>query len=123
MKNQLRQLLKDTPTVTAIAKNIDWGGTPQGRPLPSIILRKVGGAPAVGVGGVDRQHGALCRADCWAVTYDQADQLARAVKNALSGYKSADFQCIFIEGERDVYDDREPARAYGISVDLRVWDT
>lgn len=122
MKKELRQLIKGTPAIMAKAKSCDWGGAPQGKPMPTIILRKVGGSPANGVRGPDVQHGALVRADIWATTYDAANEVSELLKAAISGHTDAAFQGIFLESERDLEDDREPARAFGVTLDLRVWD-
>ena len=104
---------------------------PQGQKLASIVYARIygqGDHHMVGPSGLNRVR---VQVDCWAMTADVADLLARQVKERLDGYRGAMLwgdespadaivvQGIFYDSEREDWDDA--AQMYRSSKDYIVW--
>jgi len=80
----VRRQLLDDPTVAAIVGDRIYPLTiPQGEPLPVITYSVVATDEDNQEGDADTLARARVQLDCWATTYKQANDLARAVRLAL----------------------------------------
>lgn len=99
----LRSLLLQTSAITAIigtsaaraanpvpgaspGSGVYWALMPEKAPLPAIVLTQIAGAGLPTLNGPDPLHTARIQASCYATTYAQAKNLARAVRNLLEVY-------------------------------------
>jgi hypothetical protein len=114
-------LLNSAPVAALVARRIYWGAAPVGGALPALVLRQVtGGAGYVATGEEDGVDASTVQIDCGAADYPVAVQLRDAVRATLSGYKTAPFQGIFLNAERDGFEGEQPAATYVKSLDFRV---
>jgi len=92
----LRALLMQTPAVTAIIgtlasrtdkkSGIFWVQIPEEAILPAIALSQIAGAGIPTMDGPDPLHSARIQVSCYGMTYGDAKQLARAVRDTLEGF-------------------------------------
>lgn len=87
MDAALRSLLLNDAGVGAIAGvRVDWGVRPEGDPLPGIALHLIADLGTVRRRSRSAWNKAVVQVDCWARTFHDANRLASAVKDALTGY-------------------------------------
>lgn len=123
MQRALRAVLLGMPAVTALcAGRVDWGKRPQGDPYPAICLHLIGDREGHTLKGPDGLSQGRVQVDCYAETYGEAAEVARAVRDALNGYRGDGFRGVFLEGQRDNTErgSNEPDRAARVSMDFLV---
>jgi hypothetical protein len=103
MEELLRaRLVASTALAALVGARIQWGLREQATALPAITLSKVSGGPLYsdeGEVGLDEHR---VQIDCWASTYGDATEVARAVRAQLSGYHVGDFRYISLDASRDM---------------------
>ncbi|MCR5874365.1 DUF3168 domain-containing protein [Phenylobacterium sp. J426] len=129
MEDELRaRLLAATALVALVpAERIAWS---RRRGMPAVALWRVSGRPDYHLKGASGLVDSVVQIDCWGSTYEQAKNIARAVKVALSGFSDAVFRGVFIENERDGFEAGDgapssgaPSNFFRTSLDVRVWST
>lgn len=126
MEKDLRDLLLATVGVLAVAgTRINWGSHPQGADLPAVVLNTIGDAEAYDLDGANGLSQGRVQADCYAMSYKGAKDLAAAVRAALSGYRGGGFRLIEHVATRDSRDggssdggSNEAERPYRVSLDF-----
>lgn len=102
MEEAFRAILMASVSVTSLCgTRINWGQHPQGQPLPAIVLTVISDAAQPTYRGPDDLSQGRVQADCYAQSYGAAKALARAVRTLLDGYRTANFDGIFLEAARD----------------------
>lgn len=106
MEEDLRSLLLAAPGVASLAgERVSWGGRPQGKGLPAVLLHLISERREHGLAGPEALADASVQVDCWAAPYREAKALGRAVSAALDGYAGVvggtRFQGVFQENVRD----------------------
>ena len=116
-------LLNDTGVSILAGNRVNWSERPQGAALPAVILHKISGVRDYNMDGASNLVSSRVQADCWALTYGDAMQLSRAVRNVLSGYRNGDLQGAFIDAERQsVEKETDGAQRYfRVSLDFIIW--
>ncbi len=123
MQVALRSMLRAVPAVAALCRvRVDWGKRPQGDPYPAICLHLIGDREGHTLQGPDGLSQGRVQVDCFAETYGEAAAVARAVRDALNGYRGGGFRGVFLEGQRDNTErgSNEPDRAARVSMDFLV---
>ena len=124
MEEALIRILTESAELTAIvpASNIEWGDVSQTTEFPYIILKLISHIRDYHMSGASAYSVSRVQIDIYARTYLQSKTAARAVSDAVSGYKFTPFQGLFIDSERDLTDlDVSGAnRLYRVSVDVIV---
>lgn len=116
MKKELRSLL----TSVISAERIAWGRFPQDTPLPAVLLHLIDDADGMTMQGPDGLWRGRVQVDCYALAYDEADALARAVIAQLRGYRGGGFRGIILKGQRDDNETGASDRPYCISIDFQT---
>ena len=102
MQDELRDLLKSTPSVSsAVSGRINWGSRPQGSGLPSIVMYLIDDLSGHTQSGPESLSVARVQVNCHGRNYSEAASLASAVRLALDGYRGGVFQGIFLALSRD----------------------
>mgnify|MGYP000331820131 FL=1 len=131
MEEDLRSLLLAAPGVAALAgARVSWGGRPQGKGFPAVLLHLVSERRGHGLAGPEALADARVQVDCWALVYREAKALGRAVSAALDGYAgivgATRFQGVFQENGRDTSEVRAAdggdvvEQLFRTSLDFRV---
>ncbi len=98
-------LLADTGVSTLVGTRIWPGRRQQGGALPAIILNRISGAPIYTNDGETGLERARIQIDCWAKTYPEAKNTARAVQTAISAFAGEEspvrFRNILLDTEQD----------------------
>ena len=127
MEESLVALLLAWAPLAALAGNrIHWATRPQGTLPPFVILNRISGIRDTTFQGPSGAVASRVQADCYALTYSESKALARAMEALLSGYRGSDgsteFAGIFLESERDGFDDTDPPdKFYRTSLDFTLW--
>lgn len=114
--------------VRALVANRVWPGVmPQGSPLPAVVVNLISGAPEYTDDGQTPIASARVQMDGWALTFDAAKAVGRAVKAELSGFAGTQggvtFHFVMIDAERDDREDGAGAAQYRFrtSIDFIIW--
>lgn len=95
---------------------------PQSVKLASVVYTRVSGRSEYTMQGADGLARSRMQIDAWAPTAPAASDLANKVKDAISGYTgtmgSVFVQGVFMDSERDVYDDK--VQMFGVSRDYFI---
>ena len=96
--------------------------------LPAIVYQQISGVRDQMFSGPSGFVEARFQINCWAETYEGADELAEAVRGALNGYngtkESVVIQCIHLLDEGDMPSmlaDNEGLSFHGKRLDFMVW--
>lgn len=100
MENDLRARL-----LASLTCPVDWGWSPQGSPLPRVVLTLVSDVPVYSQDGASTLSHARVQLDCYAAGQGAAVLLARQVQSALSGYVGASLLGVFLSGSADMAPD------------------
>ena len=122
MEEAFRAILHAASGVTnlAPASRINFGGHPQGKPLPAIVLSVIGDNGGHTLKGADGLSVGRVQVDCYGDTYSGAKALSRAALTALDAYRGGSFSSIFHDGSRDSREggSNEADRPYRVSLDF-----
>ena len=103
MEEELRTLmLADTDITALTSTRITWGERSQGSTVPAVNMTIISGPDSYHMGGASAYREYRVQVDCYGVTYGAAKTTARAVQALLSGHSGAQFQGVFLVGERDL---------------------
>lgn len=128
MEEALRSLIVSDAGVGAlVSTRVYWRQAPQSVDADFINLTRVSGQRDYHMASPSGLENSRVQADCWASSYSAAKAIARAVANAVSGYKGTvggkRLQGVFIDSERD--DDFETTGGretrFRTSLDLILW--
>lgn len=120
-------MLADAGLAALVSTRINWQTRPQGNALPSISLHRVSGVRDYAMEGPTGLVESRVQVDCWGETYVSALDVARAVRDLLSGIRQTtggiELQGVFISGERHDYEkDGNAAEAFHrVSMDFQIW--
>jgi hypothetical protein len=99
-----------------------------GSALPAIVYQQISGVRDQMLSGPSGFVEARFQINCWAETYEGADELAEAVRGALDGYngtkESVVIQCVHLLDEGDMPSliaDNESFNFHGKRLDFMVW--
>ena len=127
MEESLLALFRNDPAVNSIlGSRIDWVRRPQEDTVfPAATMHRTGGNRQYHTIAPDGLVETGVQIDVWAEKYSSAKLAARAVMSVINGYRTGEFQGIFIEAERDLPDESLDGnnRLYRVSIDLIVWHT
>lgn len=91
--------------------------------MPAITYFRVSGPRVESFQGSSTLAHPLFQIDCWAKTFQAADNLASKVRNSLQGYAgttaSVRIQGILLENDLDLYE--EDTETYHRVMDFRIW--
>lgn len=128
MEEALIDFMLENPALVALVSDrIDWQTRPQGASLPAITLQRVSGARDYAMEGPTGLVRSRMQVDCWGSTYASALGAARAVRDLLSGVRTAigdiQLQGAFIDSERhDFEKDGNAAEGFHrVSMDFIIW--
>lgn len=115
MEEHLRALLlADAGLRAMVAGRVDWGASPQGAPLPGLVLTVVSKKASHTHSGPARHTGVRVQIDAYAAGFGEAKRLARAVRAALDGHRGGALQGAFFAGSSD-------GREGGANEAVRPW--
>ncbi len=99
-----------------------WGRAPQGTALPYIVIQRISGIRDNTMEGPSGYLQSRLQFDVYAETYGTARFTARALVDALSGYRGGTIQGVFIDSERDLLaaDTGEVSQLYRVSIDAQI---
>lgn len=121
MQEDFRALLMNDPAVSVLCgARINYAEHPQGAPLPAIVLTLIDDAEGHHLKGPDGLSTGRVQVDCYADTYADAMQLARAVRAKMDGYHDARFPGVFLDGTQGRRDggSNEAERPYRVILDF-----
>jgi hypothetical protein len=131
MEESLRTVLaSDDGLSDQVGTRIYWGRRSQfASVLPALVLTRISGARDYHMQDASGLVSSRVQVDCFAETYTEAKQTARAVVNVTNAYTGTvdgvTFQHVAISGERD-YDETESGanrHLFVTSLDLLIWHT
>jgi hypothetical protein len=127
MEEALRSyLLAQSGVSSLITDRAYWNMRPQGAALPALVLAVVSPTPFYAMDGYSDLTQTRVQIDCFGVTYAQAKNLARAIRNLLNGkrftHSSIQFEA-FRAGERDLSEagTTEAERVHRVSLDFQLY--
>ena len=101
----IARLLADTSVAALVSDRITPGRRGQAEDLPAITVHRISGGPNYTFDGEADQSEARVEINCWAKTYPDAKNTARAVTDSLSGFVGDEspitFRYIYLDAERD----------------------
>ena len=117
MEEALRSLLS-----SIAGGQVYWGRAPQKKAYPYVTLNRISGIRDYTTQGPSGYVQSRVQVDCYADGYLAAKNLARDIRDAVSGYRGGIFKGIFIDSERDLpaTDAGEVTHLYRTSVDLSI---
>lgn len=121
MEEQFLALLTGSAAVTAMAGNrINFGSNVQKAPYPRIVMFTISDNENHTMRGPDGLSVGRVQIDIYALTYEQAKQLSRAVRAVLDGYSGGGFQGVFLAGTRDSREggSNDAERPFRVSLDF-----
>lgn len=124
MEEEIRAVLLASSGVTALAgTRVDFGGNPQGSPMPRVCLWTISDFDGLNITGPDGFFQGRVQADCYGATYSAAKGLARAVIAALNGYAGGGLQLVTLIGTRDTREGgaNEAERPFRTSLDFATF--
>lgn len=122
MEEALIALLRADAGVTALvpAASINWRRHPQGLAWPGLVLRVIHDQDDYTLSDTTDRSSARVQIDAWALDYDEAKAIARAVRTCLGGYRDATFSRIWLLGARDTQDPEAQGKPCGVSMDFAI---
>jgi Protein of unknown function (DUF3168) len=127
VEEALTALLNSAAPLTAlVAGRINWGVKPQGKGVPFVVLQRISGLRDMKMSGPSGLVSSRVQADCYGLTYTSAKNVARAVRDRLSGYRGTVagriIQGVFLDSERDIFEPAEtPDKLFRTSMDFILW--
>ena len=126
MENDLMAKLLSIPELAALSNRIYWLAKPQGeKGTPYLVLTKLNTGTQITNDGDDGLHETSIQFDCWATSYEQSLAISRPIKTELVAARFEEgltkFTGVFLDNEREGYEDFEAVRYYRSSIDLRFW--
>ena len=122
MEIEFRAILLASSGVTSLAPSsrINFGATPQGQPLPAIVLNTISDNGGHTLTGTDGLSVGRVQVDCYGDTYGAAKGLSQAAIAALDAYRGGNFSGIFHAASRDGREggSNEADRPYRVSLDF-----
>jgi len=125
----IRSFLLGDPTVSALVGGFRIHNIrlPQGQVDPSLVLNRVSETADYTMKEDSSLSSVRMQCDSWAQTADQANDLASATRDRLSGYRgpmvanseAVEVRGVFVVSELDGYDD--VTKLYRLSRDFNVW--
>lgn len=97
---------------------------PQGSATPALVMTRTGGGHAYTYAARDGLVESRVQIDAWADRYADAKALARAVTDALSGFRAASgtIRSAFLFAERDGLAEIDPGGTLArVSLDFTIW--
>lgn len=115
--SDLQAHLKANAGLSALVSENIWPLFRRSDSLPAVTYQVVANVPQTGLdGGQGDLDNVRVQIDCWSsASYDQARQVAAAVRSAMSGFASKSILLL----EQDFYES-EP-RMYRVSLDYSSW--
>lgn len=123
MEEDFRALVLAIPALSGtVGGRVNWGGSPQGVPHPTIVMTVIDDAAGPTYVGPDGLSQARVQVDCWALTYREAKTVSRAVRDGLDGYRGGRFQGVFLISARDGREggSDEIERPFRVSLDFHI---
>jgi hypothetical protein len=121
----VNKLLASSSLDVLIGDRIRWGKRDQSDPLPTVVLTKVSSRADYHMTARSGLTESRVQVDCWAATFSQSVTIARAIKEILSGAQFSqdgiEFQGIFLDAERQLYEEDLPERFHRVSMDFIIW--
>lgn len=128
MESDLRSLLLANPTLTALVGNkIYWDEIPQTTKRPAIVMYLVSGLAGYHAQGADGLNTTRVQFDCQSLVVSEKWAIARALEDALSGFRGiqgdTQFQGMFKSLERDKAErPATPAATFFVrQLDFEIW--
>lgn len=112
----LATLLADAVVSGLVANRIYALVSPPGAPVPLITYQRISAIPINSLRGASGVVQARIQVDCWAATYEQAKDLAQAVRAALDANAELGAVCL---NSQDMQD--EATREFRVIIDFSVW--
>lgn len=115
------RLTDDAPVAAVVGTRVYWVNRPQASALPAIRLQTISDVRSENLSGYDRARVTRVQADCFAMTYGAARQLAEKVIAAVAEPETAggvQFGRGRAEGPRDLGEDTSSGFIHRASVDL-----
>jgi len=119
-------LLASSGVTTLVGTGVYWSTRPQASALPAAVLQTISAVPIDSDEGDSGLVSSRVQIDCWAVSALGAKQVARAIKDVLSGkaaqHSGTEFQGFFTEDERESVEEATGGSLiYRTSLDFIVW--
>lgn len=122
MEEELRAVLLSASGVMALVPEtaVNFGGHPQGHPLPGVVLTTISDFEGLHMQGRNGLSEGRVQADCYAHTYAQVKQVSRAIRAALHGYRGGGFRLVEHVATRDSREggSNEADRPFRVSLDF-----
>lgn len=99
-----------------------WFQAPQEEARPYVVLQRISGLANYHMKGPSGYVFSRVQIDCYADTRTEAKTVARAVSEALSGYRGGTIQGAFIDGQRDLpaADAGDVSSLFRTSIDITI---
>lgn len=121
MDEALFALLSGAASVTALtAGRIFWGVAHQGATPPLLVLNIISGADVPHLTGTDGLWRYRVQIDCYGTNRPAARLLSRAVIDLLNGHAGGGFGGVFLDTEREDFEDGAADRPTRISLDFTI---
>lgn len=126
MEEQLAgYLLADNAITALVGQQVRWQVRPQASSLPALVLHHISAVRRYTNGGPSDLVTSRVQTDCWALTYEGALALSRAVRARLSGVREQlngiDVQGIFLDSESHEYDPDAQEKVHRVRFDFEIW--
>ena len=88
MEDWLAERIRQAPLMSeVIGDRVRWGGQPEQRSLPGIILHQISGAPRMNMAGPSGWSTGRVQADCWGRTFDATKRAADILVTEFAGLR------------------------------------
>lgn len=119
-------LQADTALTALLAGNIFWMQKPQRTTTPVMILTRISGTRDMQMTGPSGLVESRVQFDCDGLIYSTCKNIARALRDRLSGFKGTQgtmvFHGCFLEAERDSFEDATTTdKIFRTSLDFMIW--
>ncbi len=110
MDEELFTLLTGSAAVMARATGVYWGVAPQDAALPYVVLNVISGTDRPLYAGTDGFWEYRVQVDCYGPERPTARLLSRDVIALLNGYRGGSFRGVFIDAQREDFEDAAVGR-------------
>lgn len=104
-----------------IAGRCWWGVAQQGGSLPALVLNIISGRDSPHLTGTDGLWRYRVQVDCYGADRPAARGLSRDVIALLNGYTGGGFNAVFLDTERENFEDAAVDRPSRVSLDFNIF--
>lgn len=113
-------ILADAAVAARIGARLWWGAAKQGEGLPAAVMTVISGADSPHLDGTDALWRYRVQIDCYGADRPAARLLSRDMIALLNGYTGGGFNCVFLDSQREDFEDAAVGRPSRVSLDFNI---